>query len=239
MRIPHIVVVALLLSSAPFAGAQTVADASGHWEGAVQMPNNTELKFELDLEKDGAGHYAGTYGQPANGLKGFPLSTIAVDAGAVRFVLKAGDAPATFAGRLSADGKSIAGDVTQGDYTVPFSLTRTGDARIVAAPKNAAVGKELEGTWTGTIAADGREMRIVLKLANRPDGTAVGTVASPDGSGIEIPIAISQKATHVAIAVDTVGAAYEGVLNAAATEIAGTWTQGPVNAPLTFARAAR
>jgi hypothetical protein len=39
--------------------------------------------------------------------------------------------------------------------------------------------------------------------------------------------------------VASVGASYVGVLNAAGTELAGTWTQGPAVLPLTFRRAAK
>ena len=82
-------------------------------------------------------------------------------------------------------------------------------------------------------------MRLVLKMANQPDGTATGTIVSLDGSGVEIPIAMTQKASNVTIDVASVGASYVGVLNAAGTELAGTWTQGPATLPLTFKRAAK
>ena len=79
-------------------------------------------------------------------------------------------------------------------------------------------------------------MRIVLKMANQPDGTATGTVVSADGSGVEIPIAMTQKAASLTIDVDSVGASFVGALNGAGTELAGTWTQGQASLPLTFRR---
>jgi uncharacterized protein len=80
-------------------------------------------------------------------------------------------------------------------------------------------------------------LRIVLKMSNQPDGTAAGTVVSEDGSGVGIPIGMSQKASTLTIDVASVGASYVGVLNDAAMELAGTWRQGPGSLPLTFKRA--
>jgi hypothetical protein len=119
---------------------------------------------------------------------------------------------------------------------VPFTLTRTGDATIPPAPKSAPIGKELEGTWKGALDVAGRQMRLVLTMTNQPDGTATGTIASPDGSGVDIPIAMTQKASDLSIEVATVGASFAGVLNAAGTELAGAWTQQGTSLPLTFRR---
>jgi hypothetical protein len=80
-------------------------------------------------------------------------------------------------------------------------------------------------------------MRIVLKLLNQPDGSALGTIMSPDGSGIEIPIAISQKATSINLEAVSVGASFAGVLNAA--ELQGSWTQAGATLPLVLRRAER
>jgi hypothetical protein len=151
-------------------------------------------------------------------------------------VVKGGGDPATFEGTLSEDGRSLTGNIGQSGGSVPLTLTRTGDAKIAPAPKNAAIGKELEGAWNGALDVDGRQMRITLKMSNQPDGTATGTVVSADGSGVEIPVGITQKASSVTIEVPSIGASYVGVLNEAGTELAGTWTQGPGSLPLTFKR---
>jgi hypothetical protein len=229
-----LLVATLLLVPASSLRAQTAVDPSGHWEGTIQMQPNMAVNIEIDLAKSGKGDLAGTFGQPAQQVKGMPLSTVAVEGRSVRFVVKGGPEAATFVGTLSVDGMSISGDATQGGYSVPFALTRSGDARIAAVPRNAPIGKELEGTWNGTLDVNGTQMRLIMKMANQPDGTAAGTVASPDGSGVEIPIAMTQKASNVTVDVPSVGASFVGVLNAARTEMAGTWTQQGSTLPLTF-----
>ena len=88
---------------------------------------------------------------------------------------------------------------------MPFSLTRTGDARIEAAARSAPIGKELEGTWHGTLDVNGIQRRLVLTMANQPDGTATGTFVNVE-EGLEIPITtITQKASSVTLDVKTVG----------------------------------
>jgi hypothetical protein len=230
-----LIVASLLLAPASSLHAQPAADPSGHWEGTLKVPN-MELKVEIDLAKNSNGEMAGTFSQPAQGVKGLPLSTVAVEGRAVKFVVKGGPEPATFDGTLSEDATSITGRVSQAGQGMPFTLTRTGDARITAAPKNAAIGKELEGTWNGAVDLNGTPMRIVLKMANQADGTSAGTVMSPDGSGMEIPIAITQKAQSVNLEVPSVSASFTGSLNTAGTELAGTWTQQGVSLPLTLKR---
>ena len=227
----------VLLTSGSLARAQGAADPSGHWEGTLKVPQ-MELTVEIDLARDSRGVFAGTFSQPAQGVKGLPLSSVTVEAPAVRFVVKGGTEPATFDGALSADGLSISGTVKQGGFTIPMNLSRTGDARIAPPPRSAPIAKALEGTWNGTLDVNGVPMRLVVKMVNQPDGTASGTVVSPDGSGVEIPIGIVQNGSSVTIDVASVGASYAAVLNPAATEMAGTWTQGPASFPLTL-RAAK
>jgi hypothetical protein len=228
-----LLVAALLLVPASALRAQTAVDPSGHWEGAIQAQPNMVVKVEIDLAKNGKGEFAGTFGQPEQRVKGLPLSTVAVAGRSVRFVVKGGPDAATFVATLSADGKSMSGDAAQSGFSIPFSLTRTGDAQFAPAPKNAAIGKELEGTWNGTLEVNGRQERLVLKMANQPDGTATGTILDIDGSGVAIPIAMTQKAANVTIDVASVGGSYVAVLNAD-TELVGTWTQGQAALPLTF-----
>ena len=228
-----VVFLGLLPTPGSLAQAQGAPDPSGHWEGTLKVPQ-MELKVEIDLARDSRGVVAGTFSQPAQGVKGLPLSSVTVEASAVRFVVKGGPEPATFDGALSADGTSISGTVTQGGFTIPMNLSRTGEARIAPAPRSAPIAKELEGTWNGTLEVNGVPMRLVVRMINQPDGTAAGTVVSPDGSGVEIPIGMAQKGSSLTIEVPSVGASYVGVLNAAGVELAGTWTQQGGAFPLTL-----
>lgn len=238
MRAHLLLAASLLIAPAAALQGQAPADASGHWEGSIQVGPNTAIRVEVDLGRNGKGEMAGTFSQPDQNVKGLPLATVAADGRSVRFVVKGGGAPANFAATLAGDGKALTGEVEQGGATVPFTLTRAGDARFAPAPKSAAIAQELEGTWNGAIELGGREERLVLKMTNQPDGTAAATILDRDGSNIEIPVAIEQKSANITIDIASVGGRYDGVVNAN-HEIVGTWTQGTTSLPLTFKQAGK
>ena len=232
---------AVLTATIGFAQAPAsapAADPSGHWEGTVDVPG-MPIAIEVDLTKNAAGALSGTFGQPAQSVRGLPLTTVTADGRTVTFVLKAGPEHSTFKGTLSEDGKTMEGTLDQAGRTMTFKVSRTGDAKVMAAPKSAPIAKELEGTWDGTIDAGARQMRVILKMANQADGTATGSIASPDGSGLEIPIGMTVKDKTLTVDVPSIGGSFVGTLNAEGTQLAGTWTQAAGSAPLVFKKAAK
>lgn len=227
-----LVIAALLLSPARSVLAQTAVDPSGHWEGKVEAPN-MDMRFEIDLAKNTNGELAGTLSVPAQELKGLRLLTVAAEGKSINFHARRDQ---TFSGDLSDDGKSMSGTFAVEGAALPFSLTRTGDARIEPPLKSPAIGKELEGTWNGTLEAGGM-VRVVLTMANQSDGTATGHIVNLKEGGLEIPVGITQTGSGVALVPGIGTGAFSGVLNAAGTELAGTWKEGGAEVPLTFRRA--
>lgn len=241
-----LLIAALLFLTASSLRAQTAADPSGHWEGSIQAnnPNDgsiVQLTMEVDLAKTGRGDFAGAISIPQQNLKGRPLTNVAVEGQSVSFQIMLSDpGDNTFKGALSPDGKSMSGDLTHSGASLPFSLTRSGDPRIEPPAKSTPIGKELEGTWNGTLDVDAKQLRIVLTMTNQPDGTAAGRMVNLEQATLEIPITtITQEASSLILDVKAVNGSYSGALNPAGTELVGTWTQGPATLPLTFKRAAK
>jgi hypothetical protein len=233
-----LVTATLLLGPASSLRAQTAVDPSGHWEGAIEA-GGMAVPVVIDLTKNSKGELAGTFGQPSEQLTGLPLANISVDGRSVSFQIKGGGAgERAFKGTLAADGTSMTGDFSSHKVgTVPFALTRTGDPKIEATPRSPAIARELEGTWNGTLDLNGIPLRLILTMANQPDGSAIGSFLSVD-EGLEIPITtITQKASSVTIDVKAVHGSYTGALNPAGTELVGTLTQGAGSMPVTFRRA--
>jgi hypothetical protein len=231
-----LLVAAAVLGTTTLLRAQGAADPSGHWQGAIHVPNQ-EIAIEVDLARNSTGDTRGTFS--GVNIKGYPLSDIAIDGAALTFTLKI-DGGGAFSGKLSADGKVLSGEFTanSGGYILPFDLARSGDAKFEAPAKNPRIGKELEGTWSGTLEVNGAPMRILLKMANQADGTSTGSVANLDQGAVDIPVSgIAQTAANVNIDVKMVNGSFSGVVNAAGTELTGTWTQGAFTAPLNFRRA--
>jgi len=236
-----LVAASLLIAPATLVFAQPTPNPSGHWSGAIHVPpfngaSAREIGVEIDLVKNDKGAMDGRFSQPAQNVKGLPLSNVSVNGRAITFELKATNGGGLFRGTL-ADAGTISGEfiTAEGGYNIPFDLKRTGDAQIAPAPKSAPVGKELEGSWSGTIEVGDKVERLVLKMTNHADGTATGTILDLDGSNVEIPVALTQKGSNLTVDVAAVGATFAAVLNAGG-ELVGTWTQGPVSLPLTFKR---
>jgi hypothetical protein len=130
----------------------------------------------------------------------------------------------------------MSGDFASLEFgTLPFTVTRTGDARIDPPAKLPAITKQLQGTWTGTLDVDGG-FQLLLTLTNQPDGTAAGSVINRS-QAVEVPItAMTVSGANVTLEMKAVRASYTGTLNRDGTELAGTFTQGPASLPLTFRR---
>ena len=229
--LPTLLVVSLL--AAPTATRARSVDPSGHWEGAITIPGGA-IPFQVDLAKNAAGKLTATYSRPENGLKGLPLANVTLDGAAIAFELTV-DGGVKFQGVLD-DRKTISGDVTAPIGNAPFSMTRTGDAQVIAVPRNSAISPSLEGTWNGTLPLAGKNLRLVLRMTNAPDGTAAATIVSVDQGGIEFPLGLTQKGTTLTLNTPAIGGDFfAGALNDAG-ELTGTFSQGPVTAPLTFVR---
>jgi len=233
---------ALLLSMAPPISAQTATDPAGHWEGSIDTPSGTKMPFIVDVTKSAPGKLAAYYTSPTEKVKALPFLNASAAGSTVTLQIRQSG---TLKGTLSGDGKTLAGNYTAVDFTgteitLPFTLNKTGAARIEPRPKSAKVSKDLVGAWDGTIEVNGFKVQLKLRFANQPDGTAIGGVTNVTRGEAEIPIAdITQKASTVTFKINVVGATYVGTLNAAGNELAGKWTQetGDVM-PLTFKRAA-
>lgn len=223
-----VVITASLLLTASTIRAQTAADPSGHWRGEIETPG-MNLTIEVDLAKNGAGTLIGTVGIPAQHVKGLPLAKLAVAGRTVTFGARDDQ---TLTGDLSDDGRTMSGTFSVAGATVPFLLTREGDAQIDPPIRSAAIGRELEGSWTATVEDTGN--RVALMLTNHPDGTATGSLVNLSEGGLQIPMRITQTGSSVTLEATVVAGSFSGTLNAAATELSGTWTEGTVSKPVTF-----
>jgi hypothetical protein len=212
------------------------ADPSGHWEGAIHAPSQ-DVTVAVDLALGRDGKLVGTVSNPSEHITGYPLATATIDGANVRLEMKTGGSGVqTMSGKLAADSKTLSGDFLVGVYSVPFDLERAGDARFAPEPKNGAIEAGFVGEWASTLDLGGNSLPVVLKLANRSDGTSAGSWSAGDGSATSV--VISQRASSVTITSNVTPAAYVGTLSADDSEIAGTFTEGSLKQPMTFRRAA-
>ncbi len=88
--------------------------------------------------------------------------------------------------------------------------------------------KGIAGDWQGTLKVGGAELRLVLHVSEVEGGQLKATLDSIDQPGSNgMPVtSISLKDSKLNFAVDSVHGTYEGKVNADATMIEGTWSQG-------------
>jgi pimeloyl-ACP methyl ester carboxylesterase len=102
-----------------------------------------------------------------------------------------------------------------------------------ASAPQTAEQSSIAGEWQGVIA----KLRLNVKIDQGQNGALTGKLMSVDQGNITIPIdSVTVTANTVRLEMTSIRASYEGKLNAAGSEIAGTWQQGGNNLPLVFRR---
>ncbi len=224
--------IAIAMGTLWTAGALSICaqeNLRGHWSGSVELPDQS-LVMEVDLDKAANG-WTGSISIPAQNASGIPLEAITFAEGKFTFRIKGAPGDPSFTGTLSAGGKTMSGDFTQGPGTFPFKFNRTGDPKIEVEKTSPAVSKEFLGTWEGTLDA-GQALRLVLKISNNK-GVAQAVLVSVDQGGVEIQVnTIDQKDSKLTLNVKMVGGRYESEINKEGSELNGTWTQGGNSLPL-------
>jgi murein DD-endopeptidase MepM/ murein hydrolase activator NlpD len=113
-----------------------------------------------------------------------------------------------------------------------FAL-RKSQAQSGPAPQDAA------GTWEGTLGGGANQLRLIVTLTKSSGGIYSGQLNSVDQGATLVVENGTLNGDAIRFEVARIGGAYEGTVNKARTEMAGTWTQrGVPPQPLTFKRSA-
>jgi uncharacterized protein len=233
MKICVAILAAFLLLSPALAPA--AANPAGLWEGTVKAPNG-DLGLAFNLHRDGD-QWSAEMDVPAQGVSGVPLDKVKVDGSAISFSISAPGDP-QYAGKLSQDGKTISGNLTQGGTSLTLDLKWKSEPRAVTkTPANSGEVQVLEGVWEGALDINGTPLHLRLNFTKNADGSIAGTLDSPDQkvTGLRID-GISRTADSVTIDVKTIGGSYQGTLSNDASTLTGTWTQMGNGLPLTLQR---
>lgn len=208
--------------------AQTpAANVVGTWHGTLATPAGA-LMLVLDVRPADDGALQATLESPdqAPGQK-IPVASIKAEGDTLRLDMPA--IHATLAAHWNAAKQAWDGSFTQG-IALPLTLSRG-----PAPAKAIVVG--LDGIWRGSITRNGVTLRLVLRIATTPQGTAV-LLDSPDQLANGMPVQdLVREGQKVRFKLKLVGAAYEGGLAPDMSHLAGTWqvtNQSPV--PLEFVR---
>lgn len=210
------------ISVAATLSAQTTPDPTGHWEGAIVGPSGEEFRVAFDLGRNPDGKLKGTFSNVDQKVSGLPFSAVGLQGALLTIDLRTSGG-GIFQADLAADNQSMSGIFASQFGPAPFKLTRKGDAHFDEPPRNPAIGKAFEGTWTGSLEVD-TGFRIVLKIANQADGSSSAVVTSVDENGLEIPAAAKQEGTKLTLTLPMVGSTFTGDINTAGSELVGIYT---------------
>lgn len=106
---------------------------------------------------------------------------------------------------------------------------------LAALPSSA---QTVQGDWQGTLKAGASELRIVVHVTRDDKGGLKATLDSPDQGASGIPItSIDVAGSTLKFESQPIMGSFEGMVNAGATAIAGTWRQGGMSIPLELTRA--
>ena len=120
---------------------------------------------------------------------------------------------------------------------LPLAIPAAAQNPEVKPAVKATPAKSLAGMWKGTLNTGAIELRLVLHLTQKADGTLSGTLDSPDQNvaGIALTKGLV-KGDTVSLEIASISGVYEGKLSGAGDTISGDWMQGGASLPMTLTR---
>lgn len=239
---------ALTVAPATFCHAQK--QLVGDWQGTLTVQGTVvHLLWHVTAAPDGS--VTSTFDNVDEGVSGIKVKTLEVKGSDVTSTIddtvSAGGQDVhiagTLTGKLSADATELTGTWQQTDpqeQEGEIDLKRTAAEKPAAAAEpTAAAQPKIAGDWQGKLSAGGAELHIILHIQAAADGKLSATMDSVDQGAMGIPIdEIKLTGSKLTMTVDAVHGTYEGTVNADASAIDGTWSQG-MPMPLNFTRAAK
>lgn len=218
--------IALLLALPAYAQSPGLV---GDWQGTLKA-GAAELRLVLHVTASADGALAATMDSPDQGVRGLPVTAIAVKGTSVSF--KVDTVRGAYEGTLNASGNEMAGTWTQGP-PLPLTLTRR-----VAPPPTArpVTPSDIDATWAGTLAMPLGSLRLLFHIANSADGLTA-TMDSPDQNvkGLSVT-SVTRTGNALRLELKGIGGTFAGTIANDKQTIDGTWTQAGRSAPLVLSR---
>ena len=220
---------ALSAALASPAFAQAVQGLDGRWEGAIDRPTGGKLTAVFNVAtKDSK--TTTTFDSPDQGAKGIAAS-VKREGDKVTFEVPM--AQMTYAATLSADGKTISGNVSQGGGAVPLTMTRKAASATSALTGPAIAG--VDGRWEGALDTGAAAMNLAFRFST--SGGKTTTVMDSPGEKITgIPALASRTGEEIKVEMPGIRAAFTGKLSADGKTLSGFWDQSGQSLPLTLTK---
>lgn len=223
--------------AAPAAPAASVASWNGHWSGKVSTaqvtpPGQTAIDMAIYLSVSGApgAPVVEVTAARANALAK-PARNARIDGRTLTFLLESAGRTALLEGEVSEDGRSVTGSFGFVDAdgkaippTLPWTMRRTDAVTGVASAR----------TYAGTLEVQGQKLPMKIALGEGANGWC-GAVEIPSQGLRNFPVEVVRTAEGFDITMEVgVSALLRLTADATASELTGTFTQGPVTVPIAF-----
>ena len=191
----------------------------GEWFGTFSPGDAAKLTMVLHFDTGADGTLRATFDVPEQGVRGWEASNVALDDGYFSVELPKPGARVT--GQLKGD--QIAGEFQQGGNTLPLTLKKGRYAIYLDLPAEA--GKQLAGSWSGTL----NNRPVIVRFETDAQGRTSGSFESTSQKR-NFPIKEAALAgTKLTFGV-TYGAKFSAEL--AGDTLTGQWVQAGFDKPL-------
>ncbi len=217
-----------LFLAAPPLLAQVPA-LEGTYTGALQA-GEARLHLVLHLSRGSNGALHAMLDSLDQAVFAIEASSVSFHSGTLKLeVLSVG---ARYEGKVSLDHKSIDGEWSQGNASLPLVFHRELPSH---RPDEARF--PVEGLWQGALETHGMRLRFQLHISHDTEGKLIAALDSLDQLVSGLPaINVSQKDSAVHLEIPAVASTYDGTLNAPKNVIAGEWSQSEIKQELVFKR---
>jgi hypothetical protein len=220
---------ALAVMLAGAANAQVVPGLDGRWEGAIARSNGSPVRAVFHVAtKDGQTTVA--FDSPDQGASGL-AAMVSRTGENVTFSVPV--AQMTYTAKLSADGKTLTGDVEQGGSLVPLIVTQKPASTVATVTGPAVAG--LDGTWEGGIVTPMGDIAVALRIA-RKDGRTTTLMDTPEQGARDVPALTKRDGQKVTVEIPGILASFSAKLSADEKTLVGEWTQSGQHLELTVIR---
>jgi len=211
---------------APLGRAQV--QIAGDWQGTLNA-GGAQLRLVLHITAGKDGAFAATLDSVDQGAMAIPVTSVKLKGSKLSLTVDA--VHGTYEGTVNKDATEIDGTWSQGQ---PFELDfKRAPAKTAVKP---AAPSDIDGSWLGALDLGAMKLRIVFKIVNTAAGLTA-SVQSPDQSPAWIPVtSVTRSGDAITIAINPLGATFEGKIAADLSSINGTFTQRGQSLPLTIKR---
>lgn len=229
LRIRSIVFACLLaVISSAYAAGSPPTNLAGQWHGALQTAAGT-FALELTVKQDDHGTLLASL-ESVDQAPGQAIAVSRVQLDKDSLKLEIAALAATYEGRFDVAQSRWLGTWQQG-LSLPLTWTR---APLPPLPRIDGI----DGTWRATLARDGKDLRLILRISTSERGTRA-RLDSPDMGVAGLDVAeLSREGDRVHLRVPVANVTFDAELGDQAMRMGGAWQrEGQPPVRVTFSRA--